>query len=187
MQGSIMPGRFFVRCVLHNMGRNLGWGRSRKRVNGPPHFPKIPDGSIFRRGGGQGDMSMKGIGFATVLIALSPFHARAQDYANATNAAWCAGALGAYSRPSEPGATYLDQARSRHFAFAKGFFGTSGDNGATMLIFENLGSAGAADCNRACAAQEKSDVRVACFDRSPECKRIIACLTDQARADPLIN
>ena len=121
---------------------------------------------------------MRGLGFAAVLIALGPSHALAQDYANATNAAWCVGALGAYARPSEQGATYLDHARSRHFAFAQEFFGASGDNGATMSIFENLGSVGAAACNRACAAQQQSEARAACFDASPDCKRIIACLTD---------
>jgi hypothetical protein len=122
---------------------------------------------------------MRGLGFATILIVFSSVqHAPGQDYTNATNAAWCAGALGAYARPSEPGATYLDHARSRHLAFALGFFGTSRDNGATMLIFENLGSVGAADCNSACAAQQKSDARAACFDTSPDCKRIVACLTE---------
>jgi hypothetical protein len=121
---------------------------------------------------------MRGLGFATVLIVLSSMHAPAQDYTNATNAAWCAGALGAYARPSESGATYLDHARSRHLAFAQGFFRASGDNGATMLIFENLGSVGAAGCNRACAAQQKSDARAACFDTSPDCKRIVACLAE---------
>jgi hypothetical protein len=69
---------------------------------------------------------MRGLGFATVLTVLSSVHAPAQDYTNATNAAWCAGG------PSESGATYLDHARSRHLAFAQGFFGTSGDNGATL-------------------------------------------------------
>jgi hypothetical protein len=113
---------------------------------------------------------MRGLGFATILIVFSSVqHAPGQDYTNATNAAWCAGALGA---------TYLDHARSRHLAFALGFFGTSRDNGATMLIFENLGSVGAADCNSACAAQQKSDARAACFDTSPDCKRIVACLTE---------
>jgi hypothetical protein len=122
-------------------------------------------------------MSMKGIGFATVLIALTPLHAGAQDYANATKAAWCAGALRAYARPGEPGTSYLDHARSRHFAFAQEFSGTSRDNSAAMLIFESLGSVGAADCNRACASRQ-GDARAACFDASPDCKRIVACLTD---------
>jgi|ERR1700681_3968694 hypothetical protein len=121
---------------------------------------------------------MRGLCFAAVLIALSPSHAQAQDYTNATNAAWCAGALGAYAVPTETGATYLDHARSRHLAVAQEFFGPGPDKGATMLIFENLGSVGAAACNRACAAQQQSEARAACFDASPDCKRIIACLTD---------
>jgi hypothetical protein len=120
---------------------------------------------------------MRGAGFAVVLIALSPRYALAQDdYTNAMNAAWCAGALGAYALPS--GATYLDHARSRHFAFAQGFFGTSADNGAAMLLFESPGVAAAADCNRACAAQQSVDARAACFNASPDCKRILACLTE---------
>jgi hypothetical protein len=121
---------------------------------------------------------MRGLSFAAVLIALSPSHVLAQDYTNATNAAWCAGALGAYAVPTETGATSLDHARSRHLAVAEEFFSTGPDKGATMLIFENLGSEGAADCNRACAAQQQSDARAACFNGSPACKRIIACLTD---------
>jgi hypothetical protein len=122
---------------------------------------------------------MRGLGFAIVLIVLTPFTGRAQDYASATNAAWCAGALGAYARrPSEPGATYLDRAQSRQLAFAQGFFGPSGDGGSEILIFESRGSLAAADCNRACAAQQKFDVRSACFNASPDCKRIIACLTE---------
>jgi hypothetical protein len=36
---------------------------------------------------------MRDLGFATLLIVLSSVHAPAQDYTNATNAAWCAGAL----------------------------------------------------------------------------------------------
>jgi hypothetical protein len=121
---------------------------------------------------------MRGLRFASVLIALSPLHVLAQDYTNATNAAWCAGALGAYAVPTEAGATYLDHARSRHLAVAQEFFSKGPDKGATMLIFENLGSVGAADCNRACAAQQQSEARAACFNGSPACKRIIACLTD---------
>jgi hypothetical protein len=119
---------------------------------------------------------MRGLSFVAVLTALSPSHVLAQDYANATNAAWCAGALGAYAVPTEAGATSLDRARSRHLAIAQEFFGRGPDRGATLLIFENLGGVGAADCNRACAAQR--DARAACFDASPNCKRIIACLTD---------
>jgi hypothetical protein len=121
---------------------------------------------------------MRGLGFAAVMVALIPSHGLAQDYTNATNAAWCAGALGAYAQSSEVGVTYLDHARSRQFAFAQRIFGTRGDKGATMLIFENLGRAGAAECNRACAVHQKSDARAACFDASPDCKRIVVCLTD---------
>jgi hypothetical protein len=122
---------------------------------------------------------MRGLCFAAVLIALSPSHAQAQDYANATNAAWCAGALEAYAqRPLQSGATYLDSAQSKKLAFAQKFFGRSGDSGAEMLIFENRGILASAECNRACAAQQNFDARAACFNASPECKRIIACLTE---------
>src|SRR4029077_13290077 len=132
----------------------------------------------FRQNARSGGTSMtKGVGFAAVLIALNPLAALAQDYVNATNAAWCAGALGAYAVPTEAGATYLDHARSRHLAVAQEFFGTGPEKDA-MLIFENLGSVGAADCNRACAAQQKRDARAACFDASPDCKRIVACLKE---------
>ena len=119
---------------------------------------------------------MRGVGFAAVMVALSPLNALAQDYTTATNSAWCAGALGAYARSTERGATYLDRARSRHFAVARGFFGPTG--GAEILIFENRGSVAAADCNRACAAQRKFEARAACFDASPDCKRIVTCLID---------
>jgi hypothetical protein len=121
---------------------------------------------------------MREIGFAALLIASAPMHALAQeDYSRAISAAWCAGALGAYAWPAGLGATYLDRARTRHSAFEHEFFGASGDKAATMLVFENLGRAGAADCNRACAAQ-RGDARAACFDESPDCKRIIACLSE---------
>src|ERR1019366_8274573 len=119
---------------------------------------------------------MRGLGFAAAMVALSPVHALAQDYTAATNAAWCAGALGAYARSPGRGATYLDHALSRQLASAERFFGRS-DSGAEILIFENRGSVAAADCNRACAAQQKFDARAACFDASPDCKRIVACLT----------
>jgi len=121
---------------------------------------------------------MRGLGFATVMVALIPSHGLAQEYTNATNAAWCAGALGTYAQSSEVGLTYLDHARSRQFAFAQEFFGARADKGATMLIFENLGREGAAECNRACAVQQKSAARAACFDASPDCKRIVVCLAD---------
>jgi hypothetical protein len=122
---------------------------------------------------------MRSPGFAIVLIVLMPFTGRAQDYASATNAAWCAGALGAYARrPSEPGTTYLDRAQSKNLALAQKFFGRSGDSGAEMLIFENRGSLASAECNRACTAQKTFDLRAACFNASPDCKRIIACLTE---------
>lgn len=68
---------------------------------------------------------MRGLCLAAVWLALSPSHGVAQDYANATNAAWCAGALGAYA--SKAGATDLDHARSRHLAVAEKFFGTGPD------------------------------------------------------------
>jgi hypothetical protein len=123
---------------------------------------------------------MRCVGFAAVMVALNPLHALAQDYANATNAAWCAGALGAYATPG--GVTYLDHARSRHLAVAQEFFGAGPDKGATMLIFENVGSGAAANCNQACAAQ-RGDAQAACFEASPDCKRIIACLTE-SRPDP---
>ena len=119
---------------------------------------------------------MRCLGLAAILIALSPMRGLAQDYTNATNAAWCAGALGAYAT-SEAGATYLDHARSRHLAVAQEFFGAGPDEGATMLIFENVGRGAAANCNRACAGQ-RGDARAACFDASPDCKRIIACLSE---------
>jgi hypothetical protein len=122
---------------------------------------------------------MRGLGFLIVLIVLMPFTGRAQDYASATNAAWCAGALGAYAqRPLQSGATYLDSVQSKKLAFAHNFFGRSGDSGAEMLIFENRGSLASAECNLACAAQQNFDARAACFSASPECKRIIACLTE---------
>jgi hypothetical protein len=120
---------------------------------------------------------MRGFGFAAVVVALSPSHVLAQDYANATNAAWCAGALGAYALSSDA-ATDLDRARSRHLADAQGFFGKTADQGATVLIFENLGRDGAAACNQACASQQKRDAREACFNASPDCKRIIACVAN---------
>jgi hypothetical protein len=67
--------------------------------------------------------SMRGLGFLIVLIMLMPFTAGAQDFASATNAAWCAGALGAYAqRPLQSGATYLDSAQSKKLAFAQNFF-----------------------------------------------------------------
>jgi hypothetical protein len=114
-----------------------------------------------------------------VLIVLMPLTGKAQDYASATNAAWCAGALAAYAqRPLQSGATYLDSAQSKKLAFAQKFFGRSGDSGAEMLIFGNRGSLAAAECNRACAAQQNFGARAACFNASPECKRIIACLTE---------
>ncbi|HEY4404402.1 MAG TPA: hypothetical protein VGN55_07080 [Xanthobacteraceae bacterium] len=121
---------------------------------------------------------MKGIGCAAaaVMVALNTASALAQDYAGATSAAWCAGALGAYAQPSDP-ASYLERARSRHLNIAQGFFGSAGDNGATTLIFENIGRAGAASCNRACAPQQ-GEAREACFNASPDCKRIIACLKE---------
>jgi hypothetical protein len=119
---------------------------------------------------------MRGLGFAAVMVALSPLYALAQDYTAATNSAWCAGALGAYARSTERGATYLDRARSRQLAVAQGFFGAAG--GAEILIFENRGSVAAADCNRTCAAQQKFDSLAACLDTSPDCKRIVACLID---------
>jgi hypothetical protein len=119
---------------------------------------------------------MKGIGWAAVMVALSTAPALAQDYASATNAAWCAGALGAYAQSSDS-ASYLERARSRHLNVAQGFFGSAGDNGATTLIFENIGRAGAASCNRACASQQ-GEAREACFNTSPDCKRIIACLKE---------
>jgi hypothetical protein len=84
----------------------------------------------------------------------------------AINAAWCAGALGSYAWPGGLGATYLDHARTRHSAFAHEFFGATGDKAATMLVFENLGRAAAAGCNRACAAEETIDARAACFNAS---------------------
>ena len=122
---------------------------------------------------------MRGLGFLIVPIVLMPFSGRAQDYASATNAAWCAGALGAYAQPpSQSGATYLDRVQSKKLAFAQKFFGRSGDSGAEMLIFENRGSLASAECNRACAAQQDFDARAACFDASPDCKRIIACLIE---------
>lgn len=120
---------------------------------------------------------MRGIGFAAVMLAINPSHALAQNYANATNAAWCAGALGAYALLSE-GATNLGRSRSRHFADAQAFFGKTVDHGAALLIFENLGREGAAACNQACASQQKRDAREACFNASPDCKRIIACVTE---------
>jgi hypothetical protein len=119
---------------------------------------------------------MRGLALAVVLLAQSSSHALAQDYANATDAAWCAGALGAYT--SKAGATDLDHARSRHLAAAQKFFGTGPDHGAEISIYETRGSVGAAECNRACAAQQTRDARAACFDASPDCKRIIACLID---------
>jgi hypothetical protein len=122
---------------------------------------------------------MRSLSFLIVLIVLMPFTGRAQDYASATNAAWCSGALGAYAqRPLQSGATYLDSAQSKKLAFAQKFFGRSGDSGAEMLIFENRGILASAECNRACAAQQNFDARAACFNASPECKRIIACLTE---------
>jgi hypothetical protein len=122
---------------------------------------------------------MRGLGFAAaaVLVVIRSPHALAQDYNNATNAAWCAGALGTYLLPSEPTETSINHARSRHLAFAQRFFGTSRENGAAMVVFENLGSVGAADCNRACAAK-KGAGRAACFNASPDCKRIVACLAE---------
>jgi hypothetical protein len=120
---------------------------------------------------------MRGVGFAAIMVALNPLHAAAQDYTKATNAAWCAGALGAYATPLGAGPTYLDHARSRHLAVAEEFFGTGPDKGATILIFENVGGEAAANCNRACAAQ-RGDAPAACFDASPDCKRIIACLSE---------
>jgi hypothetical protein len=119
---------------------------------------------------------MRGAGFAAVMVALSPLHALAQDYTNASNAAWCAGALGAYSLSRERGGTYLDQARSRQLAVAQNFFGSTG--GAEALIFENRGGLAAAECNRACADEQEFAARKACFDASPDCKRIIGCLTN---------
>jgi hypothetical protein len=122
---------------------------------------------------------MRSLGFLIVLVVLTPFTGRAQDYSSATNAAWCAGALGAYAQRSlQSGATYLDSAQSKKLAFAQKFFGRSGDTGAEMLIFENRGSLASAECNRACAAQQNFDARAACFNASPECKRILACLTE---------
>jgi hypothetical protein len=50
---------------------------------------------------------MRGLRFTAVLIALSPLYAQVQNYTEATTAAWCVGALGAYAGPSETGATYL--------------------------------------------------------------------------------
>jgi hypothetical protein len=117
---------------------------------------------------------MRGFCFAAVMVALGSSHVLAQDYASATNAAWCAGALGAYAL--RDGATDLDHARSRHLAVAGKFFGTGPDQGAEISIFENRGSVGAAGCNRACADRQTRDDRAACFDASPDCKRIIACL-----------
>jgi hypothetical protein len=122
---------------------------------------------------------MRRAGLAAVLIALSPRCGLAQDdYTNAVNAAWCVGALGAYALPSGSGTTYLDNARSQHFVFAQGFFGTSEDKGAAMLILENVGRMGAAECNWACAGQQEFGSRAACFNASPGCKRIVACLTE---------
>jgi hypothetical protein len=122
---------------------------------------------------------MRSAGLAMVLIMLTPFTGRAQDYASATNAAWCAGALGTYAqRTLQSGATYLDSTQSKKLAFAQRFFGRSGDGGAEMLIFENRGILASAECNRACAAQQNFDARAACFNASPECKRILACLTE---------
>jgi hypothetical protein len=120
---------------------------------------------------------MRGLGFAAVLVVISPSHALTQDYDNATNAAWCAGALGAYVLPSEPAETSINHARSRHLALAQRFFGASRENAAAMVVFETLGSVGAADCNQACAAK-KGEARAACFDASPDCKRIVACLAE---------
>src|SRR5438309_12082573 len=120
---------------------------------------------------------MRSFGFAACLVAISPSHALAQDYDSATNAAWCAGALGAYVLPSEPAETSINHARSRHLAFAQRFFGTTRENGAAMVVIESLGSIGAADCNRACAAR-KGEARAQCFDASPDCKRIVACLAE---------
>ncbi len=115
-------------------------------------------------------------GFAAVIAALIPLHALAQDYTTATNSAWCAGALGAYARSTERGATYLDRIRSRQLDVAQNFFGPTG--GAEILIFENRGGGAAAECNRACAAQQNFAARTACFDASPDCRRIVACLAN---------
>jgi hypothetical protein len=120
---------------------------------------------------------MRGLGLAAVMVAINPSHALAQDYANATNAAWCVGALGAYALPAEGAETYLNRARSRHLAFAQKFFASSRDKGAAVLVFEDLGGVGAADCNRACSSKQ-GDARKACFDESPDCKRLGACLTE---------
>ena len=120
---------------------------------------------------------MRGIGFAAAMVALNTAPALAQDYAGATNAAWCAGALGTYAQSSDS-VSYLERARSRHLNVALGFFGSAGDNGATTLIFENIGRAGAASCNRACAPSQRGEAREACFNASPDCKQIIACLKE---------
>ena len=117
---------------------------------------------------------MRGLRFAAVMGALIPLHALAQNYTAATNSAWCAGALGAYSQSTERGGTYLDQVRSRQLAVARDFFGPTG--GAEILIFENRGALAAAECNRACAAQPNYEARAACFDASSDCKQIVACL-----------
>jgi hypothetical protein len=120
---------------------------------------------------------MKAVGLAAVMVASSLSHAPAQDYATASNAAWCAGALGAYTLPSEAD-TDFKRARSRHFAVAQEFFGKTADQGATVLILEKLGREGAAACNQACASPQERSSREACFDASPDCKRVIACLRD---------
>ena len=84
----------------------------------PCTFPKSQ--RVYTSAGATwtGKHVMRGLGFAAVMVALIPSHGLAQDYTNATNAAWCAGALGAYAQSSEVGVTYLDHARSRQFAFA---------------------------------------------------------------------
>lgn len=140
-------------------------------------IPKSETSPYFGQGYLTGKNAMRGIRFAIVIVALGPSHVLAQDYANATNAAWCAGALGAYALSSNAD-TDLERARSRHSAVAREFFGTTADQGATVMIFENLGREGAAACNQTCASQQKKNAREACFNSSPDCKRIIACLAN---------
>jgi hypothetical protein len=146
----------------------------------------------------------KSLVLAVALITFSSPRALPQDYTNATNAAWCAGALTQVeestranestqtqqvkSAEEEMISSMVEPARQRHIAFALGYF--ANDPEMTVTEFAMFGRKAVTACNedsRRCSAQHPStlsDVQnhtdawsafTTCMMKNPDCRRLRAC------------
>lgn len=134
---------------------------------------------------------------AAVFAALSCSHGQAEDFTNATNAAWCLGVLNRQisswqgDRNADLGRfilSPLEAARLRHFTFADGYRRTGQIHAATLLAFTKMGEAAIEKCRQQieyCGGAYPLSVedgkaessRWRAFERciQPACERTMAC------------